>query len=284
MSDTTNPKDALGLKKPPLRLVPAAGLLHVAKVMGLGAAKYGPYNWRGKPVRLTVYIEAAMRHLLSALDGETDDRESGQPHAAHAAACMMIVLDAAATGNLVDDRPPPGAAARLIVEMTEKSAPPGTLTVTSEDTCVRPDCPNFGGKVPCPPPPAAAPGYHVDVGAGLKPATEEMGAIDPETGRSYFDGYVRRPPSARCRRPSVDSPGYSCERLRPCPDHDDEPPSDGFPPWGWPGVANAYRNALVDEALRRLRPHPCPDHDDEPRSEEVVAGIPRDVTIGSRAS
>jgi dATP/dGTP diphosphohydrolase len=115
-----NPKDALGLKKPPLRLVPPAALLYMARVMGLGAAKYGPYNWRGKPVRYTVYLEAAMRHILSALDGEELDPESGQPHAAHAAACMAIVLDAKATGNLVDDRPTPGAAARLIAEMTEK--------------------------------------------------------------------------------------------------------------------------------------------------------------------
>jgi hypothetical protein len=44
--DTTNPKDAFGLKKPPLRLIPAAALLYMARVFGLGATKYGPYNWR----------------------------------------------------------------------------------------------------------------------------------------------------------------------------------------------------------------------------------------------
>ena len=114
-----NPKDLLGLKKPPLRLVPAAGIIYVSRVMGLGAAKYGPYNWRGNAIRYTVYVEAAMRHLLAALDGEEVDPESGQPHAAHAAACMMILLDAKATGNLVDDRPTPGAAARLLAELTE---------------------------------------------------------------------------------------------------------------------------------------------------------------------
>lgn len=122
-----NPKDRLGLKKPPLRLVPPAALLYMAKVMGLGAAKYGPYNWRQKKVRYTVYLEAAMRHILSALDGEEIDPESGQPHVAHAAACMAIVLDAKATGNLVDDRPTPGVAAKLIAEMTEKDVPVGSL-------------------------------------------------------------------------------------------------------------------------------------------------------------
>ena len=120
MSDTTNPKDLLGLKKPPLRLVPPTALIYLSRVMGLGAAKYGPYNWREKAVRYTVYLEAAMRHILTALDGEEIDPESGMPHAAHAMACMAIVLDAKATGNLIDDRPKPGATARLIAEMTDK--------------------------------------------------------------------------------------------------------------------------------------------------------------------
>ena len=118
--DEANPKDALGLKKAPLRLVPAALLLYVSKVMGLGAIKYGPYNWRTKKVKLTVYLEAAQRHILAKLDGQDFDPESKQPHEAHAAACMGIVLDAMATGNLIDDRPTPGAAARLIEELTEK--------------------------------------------------------------------------------------------------------------------------------------------------------------------
>jgi len=115
----TNPKDLIGLTKPPLRLVPPALLLFVSRVMGLGAAKYGPYNWRSKNVRLSIYLEAAMRHILACQDGEETDPESGQPHIAHAAACMGIVLDAKATGNLIDDRPTPGPAARLIAEMTE---------------------------------------------------------------------------------------------------------------------------------------------------------------------
>ncbi len=120
MSDTTNPKDLIGLTKPPLRLVPPALMLYVSRVMGLGAKKYGAYNWREKQVRKTVYLEAALRHILQALDGENADPESGQPHEAHAASCMGILLDAAANGNLIDDRSAPGPASRLIAEMTEK--------------------------------------------------------------------------------------------------------------------------------------------------------------------
>jgi hypothetical protein len=118
-ADLTNPKDLLGVKKPPLDLVPAAALLYMSRVMALGAAKYGAYNWREKAVRYSVYHAAAHRHLLAALDGETIDPESGVPHVAHAAACCAIILDAMATGNLVDDRPTPGAASQLIAELTE---------------------------------------------------------------------------------------------------------------------------------------------------------------------
>jgi dATP/dGTP diphosphohydrolase len=120
MAEGVNPKDLLGLKKPPIRLVPPAGIVKVSRVFALGAKKYGPYNWRDYSVRYTVYLEAAMRHIMSALDGEEIDPESGQPHTAHAAACMLIVLDAATTGNLVDDRPKPGATARVIQELTEE--------------------------------------------------------------------------------------------------------------------------------------------------------------------
>jgi hypothetical protein len=77
-------------------------------VMKLGATKYGPYNWREKEVRLTVYLAAAERHLRAILDGETTDQESGQPHAMHVAACMFIIQDASDLYKLVDDRPPAG--------------------------------------------------------------------------------------------------------------------------------------------------------------------------------
>lgn len=119
--DTTNPKDILGLQKAPLRLVPPALLIHVSRVMAHGAAKYGAYNWRALKVRLEIYLEAAMRHILAKMDGEDLDPDSGYPHEAHAAACMAIILDAAATGNLIDDRPAEGPASKLLKEFTEKA-------------------------------------------------------------------------------------------------------------------------------------------------------------------
>jgi hypothetical protein len=119
--DSTNPKDAIGLKKTPLRLVPPALLIFVAHVMALGAKKYGPWNWRDNKVRHTVYLEAAIRHLQAALDGEDADKESGLPHEAHAAACMGIILDAKQMDCLIDDRAKSGYVQRLMDLLIERS-------------------------------------------------------------------------------------------------------------------------------------------------------------------
>lgn len=113
-----NPKDRIGKTKPPLHLIPPAAEILEAVVMGLGARKYQPFNWRTSKVRATVYISAARRHLAQWLDGNNDDSESGVSHLAHARACLGILLDAQTSGNLVDDRPPPGAAATLILQHT----------------------------------------------------------------------------------------------------------------------------------------------------------------------
>lgn len=117
-----NPKDAFGTKKIPLRFIPWAALASLAYVMHFGAVikGYGWMNWRKHPVLRSVYHEAALRHLLSAMDGEDLDPESGQPHEAHVMACMAILLDAKANVNLIDDRPEPGAFGRLVQELTEK--------------------------------------------------------------------------------------------------------------------------------------------------------------------
>jgi Domain of unknown function (DUF5664) len=101
----TNPKTAFGVQKAPLHLIPPSALLAMAEVIGLGAKKYGPYNWREHAVSASVYQAAAMRHLLAWWDGEDADPESAQSHLAHAMTCLAIVLDAAALGKMNDDRP-----------------------------------------------------------------------------------------------------------------------------------------------------------------------------------
>lgn len=103
-TDSSNPKDLLGLKKPPLRLLSFFALTKLCRVMALGARKYGPWNWRKAAVRRSVYLEAILRHAAQALEGEDRDIESGMPHEAHIMACAMIIMDAAAVGKLIDDR------------------------------------------------------------------------------------------------------------------------------------------------------------------------------------
>ena len=116
---STNPKDAIGRTKPPIHLIPASALIHESMAFANGAVKYGPYNWRSAKVAATVYVAAAMRHLLSYMDGEDMARDSNVHHLAHARACLAILLDAAETGNLVDDRPWPGPAADLLERFTK---------------------------------------------------------------------------------------------------------------------------------------------------------------------
>ena len=120
--DGVNPKDLIGRTKAPLRLVPAALSVYVSIVQALGAAKYGVYNWRNFPILRTVYLEAALRHILLALDGEDADPETGVPHEAHVAACMAIILDAMTVGKLVDDRHKTGKVSGLFALAKERCA------------------------------------------------------------------------------------------------------------------------------------------------------------------
>ncbi len=127
-----NPKDAIGLTKPQLHLVPPALQLHAATAMADGAKKYGPYNWRSNPVLLTVYLDAIARHGFALLDGEDRARDSGHLHLAHMAADLGIILDALEGGNLIDDRPHPGPAADIIESLTRPVAQP--IPSVSEET------------------------------------------------------------------------------------------------------------------------------------------------------
>ena len=114
VKDETNPKDLTGTAKVQLGLLPAAGKVYGALSMQDGAAKYGPYNWRSKKVRMSVYLDAIERHLLALRDGEDNASDSGVPHLGNIIACASILADAAEGGFLIDDRPPPGPAAMLL--------------------------------------------------------------------------------------------------------------------------------------------------------------------------
>ena len=114
-----NPKTIFGLAKPALTDVPPAALFRVGQVMQVGAAKYGPMNWRDAPVTRSTYINAALRHIFSDWDGQDLDEETHLDHLAHAAACLLLVLDAKLQGTLNDDRPTKGTTHYFIRQNTK---------------------------------------------------------------------------------------------------------------------------------------------------------------------
>jgi dATP/dGTP diphosphohydrolase, N-terminal len=110
--DSLNPKDAVGSSKIALSKFPAVAQAHAAHAMMWGAYKagvdgngYGPHNWRSAPVRASVYVDAALRHLLAWYEGEDRAPDSGCHHLGHLLAGIGILIDAQACGTLVDDRP-----------------------------------------------------------------------------------------------------------------------------------------------------------------------------------
>ena len=101
-----NPKSLQGAKKYSLRYLPLSANIAVNQALEDGAKKYGPANWREKGVAISVYVDAALRHLNQFYDGGQDNAaDSGAPNLGHAMACMAIIIDAMAEGSAIDDRP-----------------------------------------------------------------------------------------------------------------------------------------------------------------------------------
>jgi hypothetical protein len=102
----TNPKDVLGAGKVPMELFPAAAIALGSMALLEGALKYGRSNFRVAGVRSSIYVAAAMRHLLDWFNGEDKAKDSGVDHLGHVLACVAILVDARAQGALNDDRLP----------------------------------------------------------------------------------------------------------------------------------------------------------------------------------
>lgn len=113
----TNPKDAIGMTKLPLHLIPGSAKAHLAIAFLEGALKYGKYNWRVAGVRSSIYLDAMERHLEKYKNGENSDPETGVHHLASVMACAAIILDAKECGKLTDDRPPMAPVSGLIDEL-----------------------------------------------------------------------------------------------------------------------------------------------------------------------
>ena len=90
-SDATPEGRKYDADKPRMDLLPFDALIEVAKVMGVGAEKYGDDNWRlVEPA--TRYEAALLRHYTAYKSGEINDPETGLPHLAHMATNALFIL------------------------------------------------------------------------------------------------------------------------------------------------------------------------------------------------
>lgn len=101
-----NPKSVQGAKKFSLRYIPLPAQVEMCRALEDGDKKYGPANWRKTGVAASVYIDAALRHIMQFYDGGQDNADdSGVHNLGHAMACLAIIVDAQYNGSLIDDRP-----------------------------------------------------------------------------------------------------------------------------------------------------------------------------------
>src|SRR5690554_1536972 len=80
--------------KPRYGLIPPHAELELARVLTMGAEKYGADNWRkGGAESIPRYVDAAQRHIAAYRRGEELDGESGLQHLAHAVASLMFIME-----------------------------------------------------------------------------------------------------------------------------------------------------------------------------------------------
>jgi hypothetical protein len=103
----SNPKDAIGSKKPPHSTVSQAVMAEVGVGMLEGSIKYGRHNYREIGVRAEVYYDATRRHIDAWWEGEDIDPDSGLSHITKAICSLCVLRDAMIQSKLYDDRPPP---------------------------------------------------------------------------------------------------------------------------------------------------------------------------------
>ncbi|QDF14269.1 hypothetical protein vBDshSR4C_021 [Dinoroseobacter phage vB_DshS-R4C] len=98
-----DPKAGAGALKLPMDALPWAVIMELAVAHGEGALKYGRHNWRKSEVCESTYLAAALRHLISHIEGEAIDPDSGLPHIVKAMASLGVLRDAQIAGTAVSD-------------------------------------------------------------------------------------------------------------------------------------------------------------------------------------
>lgn len=101
LSPTGGAKD--NADKPRVDLLPMKAVEAMARVLGYGAVKYRPHNWR-RGLSWSETMASATRHLMRFQDGENLDPESGQPHLAMAMCQVAFLTEFYLTDTGTDDR------------------------------------------------------------------------------------------------------------------------------------------------------------------------------------
>jgi len=100
----TNPKRQYGVSSIPISRWSSLATAYGAVAMHNGAGKYGKNNFKATKVEASIYIDAALRHLLAWAEGEEFDPKDKVPNLGGVLANVAILLEARAAGTLIDDR------------------------------------------------------------------------------------------------------------------------------------------------------------------------------------
>lgn len=99
-----NPKKQYGVQSMPISMWSPLATAYGALGLYNGSLKYGRGNYKAVPVEASIYIDAALRHLLAWAEGEEYDKADGVPNLGGVLANIAILIDARSIGNLIDDR------------------------------------------------------------------------------------------------------------------------------------------------------------------------------------
>lgn len=99
-ADAEPPEDGVGKKQDAGKVqmtrlgMVSRALADVARVQEYGSTKYpSPDNWKHVPEGSKRYRDAALRHIMADLSGESHDPETGLTHLAHAACNLLIASE-----------------------------------------------------------------------------------------------------------------------------------------------------------------------------------------------
>lgn len=105
--ESVNPKDLVGMEKPPMSAVPPAVLTEIGIAFLEGELKYGRFNFFEAPVAASAYYDALHRHVGAWYMGEDIDPKSGMHHLTKGICTLIVMRAAILHGSWKDDRPPP---------------------------------------------------------------------------------------------------------------------------------------------------------------------------------